>query len=584
MQAPFWSCVLRWCVLLRCPPSPRADVADYLGKPVTSVRLVLDGRDTTEPALVQVVETRPGDPLSMLDVRESVTHLFSLGRFDDVRVDAGMEGAGVALRYELTPIHVVSKIEFAGNLAAPGVDVGQLRRAVVDRYGSSPPLGRINELSLAIADTLRQRGYRRPEVSPRVDVDRGSQRATLVFSIDPGPRTTIGTVAVAGTPMMSPEEFLDRLGLAAGDPYEPEALNTRIASYVDARRARGYYQARVDAGRQLLGRRPRRQPDADGRRRARTSASSSPAIRCPAIRAPRWCRSSARDRRTRTCSRTRATGSRSICARRDTVTPARLTRARKRTASCSSRSTVQQEVRRYRVGAVEISGGASLPAARIFETSLRTRVGEPYSDANLDADVTAIESVYRGRGFVAARVQADPRPQPATADGRRFRSRSAFSSPKASGRWSARCASRAMPRFRKRRFVRRSACSLERRTSTRSCRRDIDAIQLEYANRGYRSATVQAQPGFTAGSRAGESRLHRPRGPAGLRRSHSDRRQRSHERRDDRARASAQAGRSAQPRGGVRKPAAAGGASAVPPRAAADGTAPRRRDAGATCW
>ena len=51
---------------------------------------------------------------------------------------------------------------------------------------------------------------------------------------------------VAGTPMMSPEEFLDRIGLAVGDPYEPEELNTRIAGYVDARRARGYYQARVE--------------------------------------------------------------------------------------------------------------------------------------------------------------------------------------------------------------------------------------------------------------------------------------------------------------------------------------------------
>src|SRR5205814_8769167 len=29
-------------------------------------------------------------------------------------------------------------------------------------------------------------------------------------------------------------------------------------------------------------------------------------------------------------------------------------------------------------------------------------------------------------------------------------------------------------------------------------RHDIDAMQLQYANHGYRSATVQAQPGFTA--------------------------------------------------------------------------------------
>ena len=43
------------------PAVAYADVADYLGKPVTSVRLVLGGRDTTEPALVQVVETQNED-------------------------------------------------------------------------------------------------------------------------------------------------------------------------------------------------------------------------------------------------------------------------------------------------------------------------------------------------------------------------------------------------------------------------------------------------------------------------------------------------------------------------------------------
>ena len=60
-----------------------------------------------------------------------------------------MERAGVALRYELSPIHVVSKIEFAGRFQAPGIDTGELRRKLVDRYGTSPPLGRVDQLSLA---------------------------------------------------------------------------------------------------------------------------------------------------------------------------------------------------------------------------------------------------------------------------------------------------------------------------------------------------------------------------------------------------------------------------------------------------
>ena len=167
--------------------------------------------------------------------------------------------------------------------------------------------------------------------------------------------------------------------------------------------------------------------------------------------------------------------------------------------------------------------------------------------------MTAIEGVYRGRGFAAAKVQADPSPQPATSDGADS-GRGEHSHHRRrpdGGRRSD--ASKAMRRSRKQTFVRRLALQPGAPYFDAQLRRDTDALQLEYANRGYRSATVQAQPRLHAGSRAGESGLHRSRGSAGVRRSRSDRRQRSNERRDDRARASAQAWRSAQPRGGVTK-------------------------------
>ena len=56
----------------------------------------------------------------MLDVRESIAHLFSIGRFEDVVVHADAAGSGVALRYELVPAHPIERIEFAGTLDAPG--------------------------------------------------------------------------------------------------------------------------------------------------------------------------------------------------------------------------------------------------------------------------------------------------------------------------------------------------------------------------------------------------------------------------------------------------------------------------------
>jgi hypothetical protein len=88
-------------------------VADYLGvpwRPSTS-----PSKDTRprKALLTQVVETAPGQPLSMSQVRSSIAHLFSLGRFEDVRVDATLDNGASCCATTSSPIHPVGRIRFA---------------------------------------------------------------------------------------------------------------------------------------------------------------------------------------------------------------------------------------------------------------------------------------------------------------------------------------------------------------------------------------------------------------------------------------------------------------------------------------
>src|SRR5207249_10600920 len=62
--------------------------APYIGRPITDVVLLVEDRTSTEEGLLRIVQTHRGQPLAMADVRETITHLFSLGRFEDVQVDA----------------------------------------------------------------------------------------------------------------------------------------------------------------------------------------------------------------------------------------------------------------------------------------------------------------------------------------------------------------------------------------------------------------------------------------------------------------------------------------------------------------
>ena len=74
----------------------------------------------------------------MTDVRESIWHLFSLGHYSDIRVDASLRDGGVVLLYELIPIKVVDRLAFRGDL---GLSRGDLREAIGERYGERPQLG-----------------------------------------------------------------------------------------------------------------------------------------------------------------------------------------------------------------------------------------------------------------------------------------------------------------------------------------------------------------------------------------------------------------------------------------------------------
>src|SRR5207302_925964 len=69
-EGPGLACAcVHLCILaFLCASPARADVTDYLGRPIITVRLTIEGKETVDPALVQVVETRVGRPLSMAEV------------------------------------------------------------------------------------------------------------------------------------------------------------------------------------------------------------------------------------------------------------------------------------------------------------------------------------------------------------------------------------------------------------------------------------------------------------------------------------------------------------------------------------
>jgi len=488
-------CVL--CGLVAAAPTSQAAVGDYLGKTIGSVRLVAEGREQTDPVLTSLVETAPGTPLSMLQVRESVAHLFSLGQYEGVTVDASLENGRVALTYELVPIHPVARIRFEGLSGAPGVNAGALRRGIVDRYGVSPPLGRVADMTRILADALRERGYLAARITPRAELEHTPERATLVFAIEPGTRTAIGEVEIVGIPSVSRAVLLDRLGLTRGTPYERDALNARIERYVEERRRSGYYEARISAASRLSG---------DGTTADLTlNVAPGPHVRVvfagdplPADRRAELVpveREGSVDEDLLEDSSNRIEDYLRAQGYRDASAP--HTRETKDNELVITFTVTRGQ--QYRVSTFEISGNARVPLAD-FEPALRVRDGQPFSEARLDADRQMIEDLYHRRGFAAAAVRTavetvTATPPPAqvpvavraviaegpqtTVDAVTFSGNQALTDAALRAKVRLQAGGPYVPGF---------------------VAVDRDAIQLAYQDLGYESATVEPQPLFNADS------------------------------------------------------------------------------------
>ncbi|MBI3048912.1 MAG: BamA/TamA family outer membrane protein [Acidobacteria bacterium] len=212
------------------------------GPLITDVRIEQEGRPVDERLITRLIETTPGERLSMQEVRETLLHLTSLNRFEDVQVLQEPAGDGVRLRYVLFPLHPVDRVEFRGALGLPEREI---RRVITERFGAAPPPGRADEVAEALRALYRDRGYPAARVTPSVEETHAPDRATMVFDVTAGGRAAIGRLEVDEIDGRDRRVPAGDIGIRAGDPYDNAAILAALDRYTAALRARGFYEARA---------------------------------------------------------------------------------------------------------------------------------------------------------------------------------------------------------------------------------------------------------------------------------------------------------------------------------------------------
>jgi outer membrane protein assembly complex protein YaeT len=232
--------------ILARPDSARADVTDYLGRRLVDVRVEVNGADVADRSVLELVETRLGEPLAMEAVRDTIDHLTGLGRFDDIRVYAEPgAAAGVVLRWALVPVQRIGRITFSGS---PRLSESELRATIADRSGRALSPARVPAIVDLLHTHYSDRGYRSAVITPRIRPGDAAAEAELALAIEAGPRTLISAVTLRGNLPASEAEILSQLNLRRGDPYDRPTIDRRIDDYEERLRELGYYEAEVDHG------------------------------------------------------------------------------------------------------------------------------------------------------------------------------------------------------------------------------------------------------------------------------------------------------------------------------------------------
>ena len=216
------------------------------GRNVRHVLFTIEDRPPTAAqltALAALVDVKEGAPLRMDEVRNSLSHLSSAGRYDKVDVIGTPVTAGtVDVLFKLEPRHPIDKLAFSGDMG--GLGAAQLDKLVREQYGGAVPTGaRLRNADAMVRSVLRGEGYLTATVTSSTIPTHNPDRATLMFQVSAGPRTRIAQTNITGTSPYTPDQIRAKTETTTNSPYRSRALDSKLASLRDSLKSRGYYQA-----------------------------------------------------------------------------------------------------------------------------------------------------------------------------------------------------------------------------------------------------------------------------------------------------------------------------------------------------
>ncbi|HEY1256368.1 MAG TPA: POTRA domain-containing protein, partial [Terracidiphilus sp.] len=161
-----------------------------------------------------------GKPLDREAIRRSLRQLFATGLFETIAVEAQGGADGLLLVFRGTPRIFIGKVSVFG--AKPSTLNTQLERASQLASGARFTQAKLDQALEQMRAAMAQNGYHEPVITQTLKAHPEDQLVDIAFLVANGPQARIGAVTVTGAPGMSVGEFRRHAHLKAGSRVNSE--------------------------------------------------------------------------------------------------------------------------------------------------------------------------------------------------------------------------------------------------------------------------------------------------------------------------------------------------------------------------
>lgn len=158
-------------------------------------------------AILQKINTKPGDPYNPEALREDLKSIFKLGYFDDIRIEVVQKPEGKAVTFRITEKPVIRSIYYSG---IDELEESTVKEVVTLREQSILNPAQIKRTAEAIQLLYKTKGYYNTTVIPEVSFPT-EDSAEVEFVIDEGEKIYIKDIRFEGNTAFDDDDLEDEI-------------------------------------------------------------------------------------------------------------------------------------------------------------------------------------------------------------------------------------------------------------------------------------------------------------------------------------------------------------------------------------